>query len=200
LEPLRLAYFRGEHRSASGYTEPLWAELGLASRTPINARNQMYRGFIELLRANMRYAGGLRIDHAMALMRLYWIPSGNEAKDGAYVHYPMEDLVGILALESQRCQGLVVGEDLGTVPEGFRERMAIANVLSYRVLFFEKHEKAFSAPDDYPYLALSVAGNHDLPTIRGWWEGSDIDLKECLGLLRTAQRRHAKSGNVTDNL
>ena len=155
---------------------------GLPPLHPINTRQQGYRSFIALLRANMRYAGGLRIDHAMALLRLYWIPIGNDPKDGAYVHYPMEDLIGILALESQRHQCLVVGEDLGTVPEGFRERMAEANILSYRVLFFEKDETAFYPPEEYPYLALSVAGNHDLPTIHGWWHGNDIDLKERLGL------------------
>jgi 4-alpha-glucanotransferase len=161
---------------------PSGQNWGLPPLNPITARHDAYRSFIELLRANMRYAGGLRIDHAMALQRLYWIPNGNEPKDGTYVHYPMDDLIGILALESQRHQCLVVGEDLGTVPEGFRERMAEANILSYRVLFFEKDETAFVPPEQYPYLALSVAGNHDLPTIRGWWQGSDIDLRERLGL------------------
>ena len=155
---------------------------GLPPLNPITARQHAYRSFIELLRANMRYAGGLRIDHAMALQRLYWIPDGNDPKDGAYVDYPTEDLIGILALESQRHQCLVVGEDLGTVPEGFRERMADANILSYRVLFFEKGDNGFVPPEEYPHLALSVAGNHDLPTIRGWWQGSDIDLRERLGL------------------
>jgi glycogen operon protein len=155
---------------------------GLPPLHPIMAREQAYRGFIDLVRANMRYAGGLRIDHAMALLRLYWIPNGNEPRDGAYIHYPADDLIGILALESHRHRCLLVGEDLGTVPEGFRERMAGANILSYRVLFFEKDEKAFLPPEEYPYLALSVAGNHDLSTIRGWWQGSDIDLRERLGL------------------
>ena len=155
---------------------------GLPPLHPVRAREQAYRGFIDVVQANMRYAGGLRIDHAMALLRLYWIPNGNEPRDGAYVHYPTDDLIGILALESHRHRCLLVGEDLGTVPEGFRERMAEANILSYRVLFFEKDEKAFLPPEEYPYLALSVAGNHDLPTILGWWQSSDIALKERLGL------------------
>ena len=130
----------------------------------------------------MRHAGGLRIDHVMALQHLYWIPQGSSPAEGAYVAYPMEDLIGILALESERHQCLVVGEDLGTVPEGFRERMEAANILSYRVLFFEQDEDgAFVPPDAYPRPALAVAGSHDLPTLRGWWDGSDIDLKARLG-------------------
>lgn len=143
-----------------------------------------YRNFIDLVRANMRHAGGLRIDHAMALQHLYWVPKGKSPREGAYVKYPREDLIGIIALESCRNRCLVVGEDLGTVPEGFRERMMAANVLSYRVLFFEQDTTtgAFLHPQDYPQLALAVAGSHDLPTIRGWWMGTDIDIKERLNL------------------
>ena len=91
-----------------------------------------------MLRANMRHAGGLRIDHVMGLMHLFWTPAEGSPRDGAYVRYPFEELLAILALESQRNRCLIVGEDLGTVPEGFRERMADASVLSYRVLDFEK--------------------------------------------------------------
>ncbi len=160
---------------------------GLPPLHPIAAREQAYTSFTELVRANMRYAGGLRIDHAMALLRLYWIPKEHDAKDGAYVHYPIEDLIGILALESQRNHCLVVGEALGTVPEGFRERMAEANILSYSVVYFEaekndKKEEEFIDPEKYPFLGLSVASNHDLATVRGWWESSDLDLREKLGL------------------
>ena len=161
---------------------PSGQNWGLPPLHPIAAREHAYASFITLLRANMRYAGGLRIDHAMALQRLYWVPKGNDALHGAYVHYAIEDLIGILALESQRHRCLVVGEDLGTVPEGFRERMAEANILSYRVLFFERKKKQFLRPQQYPHLALGVASNHDLATLRGWWQGSDIDLKERLGL------------------
>jgi 4-alpha-glucanotransferase len=94
-----------------------------------------------------------------------------------------------LALESQRHRCLVVGEDLGTVPEGFRERMAAAHILSYRVLFFEQDTETgeYLPPDAYPELSLSVVGSHDLPTLRGWWEGGDIDLKEHLGLYPEAE-------------
>jgi glycogen operon protein len=114
---------------------PAGQDWGLPPFNPRALREEGYRSFIELVRANMRHAGGLRIDHVMALQHLYWVPRGSTPADGAYVAYPLDDLVGILALESRRHQCLVVGEDLGTVPEGFRERMAAANILSYRVLF-----------------------------------------------------------------
>ncbi|WP_245986029.1 malto-oligosyltrehalose trehalohydrolase [Azospirillum thermophilum] len=142
-----------------------------------------YGPFIELVRANMRHAGALRIDHAMALQHVYWIPEGKPPSDGAYVSYPMDDLVGILALESQRNRCLVVGEDLGTVPEGFRDRMTEAGILSYRVVFFEwREDESLKGPDEYPALALATVGSHDLATLRGWWEGHDIALKEEKGL------------------
>jgi malto-oligosyltrehalose trehalohydrolase/4-alpha-glucanotransferase len=163
---------------------PAGQNWGLPPYSPKALREERYRSFIELVRANMRHAGGLRIDHVMALQHLYWVPQGQSPADGAYVEYPMDDLIGILALESHRHRCLVVGEDLGTVPEGFRERMSEADILSYRVLFFEQDGEtgAFLPPAAYPPLAMAVVGSHDLPTLRGWWEGRDIELKEELGL------------------
>lgn len=161
---------------------PSGQNWGLPPMNPRALEREAYSGFVELLRANMRYAGGLRIDHAMWLERLYWIPEGSEHGEGAYVAYPFEDLVGILALESRRARCLVVGEDLGTVPEGFRERMRDAGVFSYRVLPFEQSNGRLHAPRDYPRLALATIGSHDLATLRGWWEGRDIALKDEKGL------------------
>jgi 4-alpha-glucanotransferase len=163
---------------------PVGQDWDLPPFHPNALRDEAYGSFIELIRANMRHAGGLRIDHVMGLQHLYCIPKGCSPAEGAYIGYPLEDLVGILALESQRHRCLVVGEDLGTVPEGFREKMAAANILSYRVLFFEQDRDngGFLRPEDYPRLALAVAGSHDLPTLVGWWERRDIDLKERLGL------------------
>jgi 4-alpha-glucanotransferase len=163
---------------------PAGQNWGLPPFHPKALREEAYRSFIELIRANMRHAGGLRIDHVMGLQHLYCIPESCNPSEGAYVGYALDDLVGILALESQRHRCLVVGEDLGTVPDGFREKMTDANILSYRVLFFEQDwdDGGFLPPEDYPRLALAVAGSHDLPTLVGWWEGRDIDLKERLGL------------------
>ena len=162
---------------------PAGQDWGLPPFNPLALRNEAYAGFIDLVRANMRHAGGLRIDHVMALQHLYWIPEGKPASEGMYIGYPMDDMVGILALESQRNRCIVVGEDLGTVPEGFREKMEAAGILSYRVVFFEYAEDGgFVGPQDYPKLALSTAGSHDLATLHGWWEEHDIDLKEQHGL------------------
>jgi malto-oligosyltrehalose trehalohydrolase/4-alpha-glucanotransferase len=162
---------------------PAGQDWGLPPFHPRALREEAYRSFVDLVRANMRHSGGLRIDHVMGLQQLYWVPQGAKPSAGAYVRYPMADLVGILALESQRHRCLVVGEDLGTVPEGFREHMADANVLSYRVLYFEQDaEGAFLPPSAYPKLAVAVVGSHDLPTLRGWWEGRDLELKQSLGL------------------
>jgi 4-alpha-glucanotransferase len=164
---------------------PAGQDWGLPPFNPRALYEEGYRSFIELVRANMRSAGGLRIDHAMGLQQLYWIPQGASPAEGAYVQYPLADLLGILALESRRNHCIVVGEDLGTVPEDFRQRMSDAGILSYRVLLFEQAPATgeFIPPADYPALSLAVSGSHDLPTLRGWWEARDINLKERLGLL-----------------
>ncbi len=142
-----------------------------------------YAGFRELLAANMRHAGALRIDHVMGLTRLFWVPDGGRAGDGAYVAYPFDDLLAVLALESRRARCVVVGEDLGTVPDGLRERLAAADVLSYRVLWFERDGDTFRAPERYPAKAAACVSTHDLPTIAGWWSGADIVEKAALGLI-----------------
>ncbi len=172
---------------------------GLPAMVPQKLTDCGYQPFIELLQANMRYAGAIRIDHAMALQRLYWIPPNATPAEGAYVKYPTEDLVRILALESHRNSCLVIGEDLGTVPEGFRERMAEANILSYRVLLFEKDGQTFLHPEDYPALSVSVASSHDLPTLQGWWRETDLDTKDQLNLFPTvASAREAREQRRLD--
>jgi 4-alpha-glucanotransferase len=156
-------------------------DWGLAPYDPRGLRDGGYDAFIALLRANMRHAGALRLDHAMALERLFWIPEGAPPSDGAYVKYPVQDLLGIVALESHRHRCAVVGEDLGTVRPEFRELMRDAGILSYRVLTFERAEDgSFLPADAYPALALAVAGNHDLATLRGWWEEQTEEEREKL--------------------
>lgn len=146
---------------------------GLAPFSPQALRRRAYAPLIALLRANMRYAGILRIDHVMALQRAFWIPRGAPASEGAYVRYPLDEMLGIVALESVRNRCAVVGEDLGTVPDGFRERMEAANALSSRVLYFQRdwNDGSFLEPRRWPQLAAASVATHDLPTLAGWWTG-----------------------------
>jgi 4-alpha-glucanotransferase len=160
---------------------------GLAPLSPLALRETGYADFVACLRANMRHAGALRIDHVMALQRLYWIPQGRSGAEGAYVRYPFDDLLHILALESQRSRCIIVGEDLGTVPEGFRPRLNAAGVLSCRVLMFERgSDGSFNPPRGYPEDALVSASTHDLPTMAGYWNGNDIAWRQRRGIIDEA--------------
>ncbi len=155
-------------------------DWGLPPPDPRGLTASGYAGFIAVLRANMRHAAALRVDHVMGLERLYVIPAGATACDGAYLRYPREDLLGLLTLESHRHRCLLVGEDLGTVPEGFRERLAAAGILSYRLLLFERWPSGlFRRPGAYPRLSLAAFATHDLPSFRGWWAGSDLPPGEA---------------------
>ncbi|MCV2491505.1 4-alpha-glucanotransferase [Geodermatophilus sp. YIM 151500] len=136
---------------------------------PWRLRAADYEPFVESIRATMAGAGGLRIDHVMGLFRLWWVPSGGSGADGAYVRYPAEDLLDIVALESHRAQAVVVGEDLGTVEEGVREALAEHGILSYRLLWFEEDD-----PADWPAEAMAAITTHDLPTVAGLWSGADV--------------------------
>jgi 4-alpha-glucanotransferase len=146
---------------------------GLAPLSPRALRERAYGPFIALLRANMRYAGLLRIDHVMALRRAFWIPRGAAASAGAYVRFPIEEMFAVVERESTRYRCAVVGEDLGTVPEGFREAMQAARALSSRLFYFERDwtDGAFLPAQRYPRLAAASIGTHDLPTLAGWWTG-----------------------------
>lgn len=160
-------------------------DWGLPPWIPERLQMTAYAPFIATLRANMRHMGALRIDHVMGLMRLFWIPhdNGAGAVAGAYVSYPFDDLLGILMLESQRNHCLVIGEDLGTVPDTLREPLQQAGILSYRVLFFSRDaQDGFMPPGAYPAQSLVTVTTHDLPTLRGYWDGRDIDLRATLGL------------------
>ncbi|MGO9543566.1 MAG: glycogen debranching protein GlgX [Rhodomicrobium sp.] len=156
---------------------------GLRPPNPFAWRASNYRLFNEVLSANMAHAGALRIDHAMGLTRLFVIPAGAHADDGAYLAYPERELIAQLALESARARCLVVGEDLGTVPPHFRGVMDAADILSYRVLWFERDANEFHPPAAYPAKSVACVSTHDLPTIAGWWQGEDIREKEALGLI-----------------
>jgi (1->4)-alpha-D-glucan 1-alpha-D-glucosylmutase len=166
---------------------------GLPPLHPERIRASSYEPFIAILRANMRHAGAVRIDHVMGLARLFWIPKGASGKHGAYVRYPFEDLLGVLALESERNRCMVIGEDLGTVPDEVREGLERSGVLSYRLLYFERgRDGEFMPPEGYPVDALVAATTHDLPTLAGYWEGRDLQLRQALGLYPSEAVREAQ--------
>ena len=179
---------------------------GLPPPDPRVMRASGYAAFVSLLRANMRHAGALRINHVMGLARLFLVPEGGRAQDGTYLAYPLRDLLGELALESTRAFCLVVGEDLGTVPDGIRAALAEHDVLSYQVLRFSRDWDRLRPPARYPVNAVACAATHDLPTLTGWWQGTDIDERAALGLLDAAaeaaerQARAAEKAELLDLL
>jgi 4-alpha-glucanotransferase len=156
-------------------------EWGIPPQDPRALRRAAYAPFVALIRASMRNCGALRLDHVMALFRQWWVPRGFKSAEGGYVHYPLEELLGVVALESQRQQCLVVGEDLGVVPDEIRRALPQFGVYHYKVVMFEQKDGEFVAPADYVRHALATVTTHDLPTLHGWWSGHDIDLWERLG-------------------
>jgi 4-alpha-glucanotransferase len=143
-----------------------------------------YRLFAESIRRNCAHGGALRIDHVMRLFRLYWIPEGCDATQGAYVREMSQDFVRVLALESVRNRVTVIGEDLGTVEPEIRETLAQFGILSYRLFYFEKNKDgSFHAPSEYPQQALVSSTTHDLPTIAGFWIGADIEARLKAGAI-----------------
>jgi 4-alpha-glucanotransferase len=161
-------------------------EWGIPPQDPRALRRAAYAPFVALIRASMRHCGALRLDHVMALFRQWWVPRGLKSVDGGYVHYPLEELLGVVALESHRQQCLVVGEDLGVVPDEIRRALPQFGVYHYKVVMFEQRDGEFVAPDDYVRHALATVTTHDLPTLHGWWSGHDIELWERLGFYADA--------------
>ena len=167
-------------------------DWGLPPLSPQRLKEAAYAPFIATLRANMVHAGALRIDHVMGLSRLWWVPAGRGSAEGAYVQYPVDDLLGIVALESHRNRCLVIGEDLGTVSDELREKLARAEVLSYRLLLFERRDGRFNPPQEYPRRALVAWSTHDLPTLTGWWEARDADARLAAGVVGEDERRRQR--------
>jgi 4-alpha-glucanotransferase len=187
---------------------PLGQNWGLPPMDPEKLYEQQYQPIIEMFDANMRATGALRIDHVMALLRLWWVAKGDDAKEGGYVYYPVDDLLAILALESHRHQSLVIGEDLGTVPDEIRTKLADSGVYSYRVFFFEQaQDGGFFSPEHYPEQSMSTLTTHDMPTLTGYWHCHDLELGKDLGLYPTDEilstlyaSRHENKQAILDTL
>lgn len=169
---------------------------GLTAFSPEGLRRRGFAPWLAMARAALGPCGGLRIDHAFGLCRLWVIPEGASALDGAYLAYPFADLLRLLALESHRAEALIIGEDLGTMPPGFREAISSRNVLGMRVLWFERdHRGRFRAPEEYEEASVAMTGTHDTPTIAGWWRGRDIDWAWKLGRSSAATSKAADEAN-----
>lgn len=177
-------------------------DWGIPPQDPNELRTQQYQPFIGLVRNMMRYVAALRFDHVMTLYRLWWVPRGLLSKDGTYVHYPLKDLIAILALESQRHHCIVIGEDLGTVPEAMTEAMEHYRAYHYKVLMFEQlPDGTFKEPNAYVPSSMAVVTTHDLPTLRGWWEEHDVVLRSKLDLYPSDELRlQAHEARVRDRV
>ncbi|MGF1777449.1 4-alpha-glucanotransferase [Vibrio nomapromontoriensis] len=162
---------------------PLGQNWGLPPLNPQALHATAYDAYIKLLRANMKHCGSLRIDHVLGLLRLWWIPKGENATKGAYIYYPVADMLAILALESHRHQCSVIGEDLGTVPDEIVDILREAGVHSYKVFFFETAEDGgFISPKHYAEQSMSALCTHDMPTLRGFWHCDDLKMGQEIGL------------------
>jgi (1->4)-alpha-D-glucan 1-alpha-D-glucosylmutase len=165
-------------------------DWGLPPWVPQRLVSGSFDAWVALLHANMRHAGALRIDHVMGLSRLFWIPQGMSPADGAYVRYPLAQMLALLARESAHRECLVVGEDLGTVTDDLRQKLKDAGVYSYRVLYFERDAQGgFRPPQAYPAQALVSISTHDLPTLEGFWQGTDLAARDALDLFPSPAMR-----------
>jgi len=167
---------------------PNGQQWGITTFSPRALGATGFAPFLATLRAALRTAGGVRIDHAMGLHRLWLVPQGESPADGAYLAYPLTDMLRLLALESQRHGAIVVGEDLGTVPQGLRERMEDHDIYGMRVMWFERNNGGFSAPEQWDQSAIAMTSTHDLPTVASWWLGADIALRAKHGVLGAHQK------------
>ena len=166
---------------------PLGQSWGLAPMDPYSLKQSAYRKFIALYQANMQSCGALRIDHAAGLYRMWWVPPEHRPTEGAYVAYPIHDLLGIIALESHRNKCMLIAEDLGTIPMELRHALKEANTFSYKLFFGERaFDGGYIAPKDYEKQAISALTTHDMPTLKGWWTLSDLTLGQKLGIYAPA--------------
>ncbi|MFQ3573879.1 MAG: 4-alpha-glucanotransferase [Thermodesulfovibrionales bacterium] len=168
---------------------PTGQNWGFPPLSPMGLKDSAYQPLILSLRENMRYFGAIRIDHALGLFRMFWIPKGRKASEGLYIEYPYEDILGIICLESQLNKTIVIAEDLGTITEQARTALKERNMLSYRLLYFERQypNPAFVMPEDYPKMSICTVTTHDLPTLWGFWYLSDIELRRSLKMFKNEE-------------
>ena len=163
---------------------PLGQNWSITGCSPAGLRESGYEPWIAMLRSALRSAGGLRIDHAFGLARLWVIPEGGDSAQGAYLSYPFLDLVRLLTLEAHLASALIIAEDLGTSPSGFTQAVSERNMLGMRALWFERAaDHGFIGAHDYPSNCVAMTGTHDTQTVAGWWSGRDLDWAERLGRL-----------------
>ena len=177
---------------------PQGQNWGLPPFNPGRLRDAAYAPYINMVKANMQHCGALRIDHVMGLLRLWWCPPDKTADYGVYVNYPLEDLLGIIKLESHRHQCLVFGEDLGTVPPEIERTMPAARCYSNEVVLFSRDNDQFMAPAGYKSRALTCISNHDIPTLKAWWNCDDLDLRQELNIYTpeyTQQQKRVRHGD-----
>ncbi|MGE0459298.1 MAG: 4-alpha-glucanotransferase, partial [Bauldia sp.] len=177
---------------------PQGQDWGLPPLHPLALYDNGLAPFRAAVQAVMRHSGAIRIDHAFQLRRLFLIPSGQPSSLGAYVSYPLEAMLAVLRLESNRARCIVIGEDLGIAPAGFADTLAESDILSYRVLYFEKGHHAFKAPHDYPTTALAVINTHDLATFPGWWAGQDIEDRLKHGIVDAEGTKQGRRERVEE--
>jgi 4-alpha-glucanotransferase len=168
-------------------------DWGLSGFSPRALVASGFEPFLATVRAAMRYAGGVRIDHIMGLQRLWLIPEGASAAEGAYLEYPLDDFLRLLALESHRHGAVVIGEDLGTVPRGFRRRLSEAGIAGMDVMWFERNRGSFRTAARWRRDAVSMTTTHDLPTVAGWWSGNDMAVRGALGLATAGEAEERQS-------
>lgn len=173
---------------------PVGQRWGLAPYAPRALRAEGYAPFLRVLRATMRHAGLIRVDHALGLKRSFWVPEGNDGVQGGYVAYPFQSLLAIMAVEARRLGTVVIGEDLGVVPDGFREDLAAAGMHGCTIMQFEReHGWEFRSPHAYRPLSIASFGTHDTPTMRGFWQGRDIEWRRAVGHTGDEAAHHARN-------
>jgi 4-alpha-glucanotransferase len=177
------------NQQGQDWNQPPWHPARLAEAG--------YAPFRNMLSTVLRHAGGIRVDHVLGLFRLWWVPAGNSPRDGAYVRYDHDALIGILALEAQRAGAVVIGEDLGTFEPWVRDYLAARGILGTSILWFENDGDSPLPPERYRPQALASVNTHDLPPTAGYLAGDHVALRSRLGLLERSEAEEREEHEAT---